>query len=158
MATENGGGTIASKRFCMFDAEEAATSLRTQISFPALLLTMYDITTVAQDVYDVRQPAQGAFMVADTAKADNYPDIARAYANTEKIAKEILQQIWADHFSATAADECDRPFKMFDFDGIKITPTGKILNSQVGWYVEFNFTFQKTINIAEAPQSGIFNP
>lgn len=152
--TETGKGNIKQKRFCIFGNQEVITGLRTQIAFPALIAELYDNELQSQTVYDIRQQPKGAFMVIEHAKENDFVDELRAYALAEEIVYDILKQIWQDHYGPDA-DRCTTPFKQFRWNGT-ITPTGKLFTNEYGYYVQFEFEFQDTINITEAPAEGVF--
>lgn len=152
--TEEGKGDSKKKRFCTFGNEEVIKGLRTQISFPALILELYDNTGSFENVYDIRQSPKGAFMVIDNAKPGDFKDEERAYATSEGIVYDILKKIWQDHYGRDK-DRCETPFKQFRWN-LEITPTGKLFQNEYGYYVQFSFDFQNTINITEAPAAGTF--
>lgn len=155
--TEMGLGSTADKKFFIFGNNEVITGLNTDIGKTALLLELYDNSGSAENVYDIRQSPKGAFMVVDLALENNFPDQLRAYAFTETIMFDILKQVWQDHYG-TDADQCQRPFKQFKWN-TEITPTGKLFTNYYGWYVQFQFDFQNTIDITQAPVDGTFiNP
>lgn len=155
--TEEGLGETATQGFTTLGNNEVISGLNTKISDTALLLELYDNTGSFENVYDIRQSPKGAFMVVNLAQENNFPDQLRAYALSEAIMYDILKQIWQDHYGPTA-DQCDRPFKSFRWN-LEITPTGKLFTNYYGWYVQFNFDFQNTIDITQPPANGTFiNP
>lgn len=152
--TETGKGEIKRKRFCTFGNNEVINGLRTGISFPALIIELYDNNLSAESPYDIRQGSKGAFMVIDHAVENNFADEERAYATAEGIMYDILKQVWQDHYGPNA-DRCTTPFKQFKFT-CDITPTGKLFTNEYGWYVQFDFDLQNTIDIKEPPADGTF--
>lgn len=155
-ASETGDAPVGEKRFCKWTADEVVGGLRTKISFPALLLQLYEIDTAAATTYDIRRRPKGAFAVVQKAKNNDIAAEEEAYQLTEKICNEILQQIWADHYLPNV-DICDRPFNNFDFNRINMVPTGKLFESHYGWNVDFEFEFQQDINLGQPPPAGYFD-
>ena len=152
--TETGKGDVKRKRFAIFGNNEVIDGLRNKVGFPALIAELYDNTSSAETHYDIRQKPKGAFMVIDHAKLNDFADEERAYAVSESIMYDILKKIWQDHYGPTA-EQCSRPFKSFQWN-LEITPTGKLFDNEYGWYVQFNFDFQNTIDITQPPANGIF--
>jgi hypothetical protein len=151
---EQGKGNIKRNRFGRFTAEEFASGQRASFDTPALLITMFDIKTNSESVFDIRQRPSGSFMVIDTAEIGNADSEQAAYARTEIIVYQLLQRIWMDHYGP-GTDRCTTPFKQFRLN-LDITPTGQLFTSEYGWFVPFDFEFQDTINIAQAPEDGVF--
>ncbi len=155
--TELGLGATAEQGFTTFGNNEVIQGLNTTLSKTALLLELYDVNGNSENVYDIRQNPKGAFMVVNLVEPNNFPDQMRAMALTETIVYDILKQIWQDHYGPDA-DQCERPFKQFKWN-TEITPTGKLFTNYYGWYVQFYFDFQNTIDITQAPAVGTFiNP
>lgn len=151
--TERGKGNPAYKRFTTFGNNEVIQGLKTQISFPALCIELYDETGNADNSYDIRQKPKGSFMVIEHAIEGDFIDELRAYAVAEEIVYDILKQIYQDH--APGTDACARPFKNFSFNYEK-TPTGKLFTNEYGWYVQFDFEFNKIVDITQPPAAGTF--
>ncbi len=155
-ATEELDAAAPDKRFYKWDDMEIVSALRTQITFPALIIDLYERNLNAESEFDIRQPATGAFTVLMDARPGNVPEMEAAYARTEKIVNELLQQIWADHYQPVR-NQCKAPFKEFYFDKLNITDVGPLFENHYGWRVEFMFLFQKTVNISTAPATGVFD-
>lgn len=154
--TEQGKGKAGDKRFCTFGNNEVIQGLRTALSFPALMIELYDNNLSAETVYDIRQSPKGSFMIVDHAKENDPQDEERAYAVAEGIVYDFLKKIWQDHYGP-GKDRCETPFKQFRWNGT-ITPTGKLFTNEYGYYVQFDFDFQNTIDIKVAPADGTFLP
>lgn len=155
--TEQGKGDMKRSAFATFGNNEIISGLRTKIGATALALELYDNHLSNETPYDIRQSPKGAFMVINHAIEGSFIDELRAYALTEGIMYDILKQVWQDHYGPTA-DQCTRPFKQFRYSG-EITPTGKLFTNYYGYYVQFDFDFQNTIDIKEPPADGTFiNP
>lgn len=153
--TEIGKGKPGDKHFCIFDNNEVIQGLGgKKISTPLLGAELYDNNLSNETVYDIRQSPTGAFMVIDLAKENDFADQERAYALCEGIIYEILQQIWQEHYGP-GKDRCTTPFKQFRFNG-QITPTGKLFTNYYGYYVQFGFELQNTIDIKTPPAEGTF--
>lgn len=152
--TEQAKGAIKQKRFSIFGNNEVISGMRTQISFPALMIELYDNNLSSETVYDIRQSPKGSFMVLDHAKENDYYDEERAYAVAEGIVYDLLKKIWQDHYGVDK-DRCTTPFKQFRWNG-SITPTGKLFTNEYGYYVQFDFDFQNTIDITTSPEPGTF--
>lgn len=152
--TEAGGGEMGNRRFACVSNGEIMASLRTQMSFPALLVQPYDLGLKCETVHDIRQRPKGAFMVVDHAKEADAIDEQRAYDVCEKIMFDILKKAWRDHYGPDA-DSCSRPFKSISFN-MEITRTGKLFDNEYGWYVLFDFEFQQAIDITQKPEDGTF--
>ncbi len=152
--TEQGLGETAAQGFYTLGNNEIIAGMNASLSETALCLELYDINGNAENVYDIRETPKGAFMVVNLAKENNYPDQLRAEAHTEAIIYDILKQIWQDHYGPDA-DQCARPFKHFKWN-YERTPTGKLFTNYYGWYVQFSFDFQNTIDITQPPAEGTF--
>ena len=152
--TEIGKGNPKDKRFTTFGNNEVIAGLRTQVSFPALYIELYDESGNGENAYDIRQKPKGSFMVLEHAENGNFVDELRAYAVTEEIVYDILKQLYQDH--APGTDACVRPFKNFSWNYEK-TPTGKLFENEYGWYVQFDFEFNKTVDITAPPAAGTFD-
>lgn len=154
--SETGDAPVGEKRFAKWTAEEVIGSLRTKMSFPALLLQQYEIETVAASEYDIRRRPKGSFAILQKAKNNDLASQEEAEELTEKICNEILQQIWADHY-LPGVEICDRPFANFEFANLSMVPTGKLYESHYGWNVDFEFEFQNDINLGQPPPAGYFD-
>lgn len=153
-ASETGDAAASSMHFAKWNLNELAGSLRTKCSFPVLLLELYETKTDAQSVYDIKQPAMGAITILQHVKEGDIRGEEDAYALTETILYDILKQIWQDHKPGN--DGCQTPFSKFDFNNLQIASTGKILQNEMGWRVEFSFKFQNDIDITQPPAAGTF--
>lgn len=153
--SETGDAPASSMHFAKWNLNELTGSLRTKCSFPVLLLEMFEIKTDAESVYDIRQGAQGAITILDHVPEGDIPGEEIAYAKCEKILFDILRFIWQQHYGPDA-DRCETPFRKFDFNSLDIASTGKILQNEMGWRVEFNFTFQQTANLSTPPTENAF--
>lgn len=156
-STETGDGDPGRKRFTRWSADEALQGLRTKLSFPALLLELYETETQSEVVYEVRQKPRGAITVLQTALPENTTSEIEAFVTAETIMYQVLQKIWADHYGQ-AVNRCNTPFKDFSFKIPNITPVGPLFDNQFGYRLEFDFTFHDTVDIAQAPAPGVFLP
>lgn len=153
-ATENGDGEPGKKRFTRWTADEALNGLRTSISFPALLLELYDNETGGESVYEVRQNPYGAFTILEHAQPGSFTSEMEAFVKAETIAYQVLQKIWADHYGPQA-DRCKTPFKDIALK-YNITAVGPLFDNEFGYRCEFAFTLHDTVNLAEPPPFGAF--
>lgn len=154
-ASETESTLFGVQRFTKISAEQVLKGLRSKIGFPCLTLELYETDTDSAIVYDVKQKSRGAFMVLDHPASDSHADQEKCYRNAERIIYQLLKKIWQDHYGQSV-DGCNAPFREFDFDKISITPVGPVFNNEHGWRVEFDFEFQNNIDIAQAPEAGIF--
>lgn len=147
------------KRFYKWDADEVIGGLRTELSFPALIIELYENQLSGASEADIRQRPSGAFTVIDHAKERNIPAQQAAYDKCEKIMMELLQQIWQDVYGTPNRKQslCAPPFKEFLFTNANINPTGLLFQSHYGWRVEFQFEFQNNPVISTAPAEGTFH-
>ena len=120
------------------------------------MLQLYEVDTAAATEYDIRRRPKGSFAVITETKNNDLPAEEAAYELTERIANEILQQIWADHYTP-GVEICARPFNNFDFNTISMVPTGKIFKSHFGWNVDFDFEFQQDVNLGQPPPTDYFD-
>lgn len=153
-ATETADGDIEKKRFAIWSNEEVISGLRTKISFPALLIEIYENNLSSETVYDVRQRPKGTFTVLEHAETNELAAIEPAYKKAETIVYDLLKRIWQDTY-APDVDRCQTVFKQFRYN-INITPTGKLFQNEYGYYVEFDFDFQNDIDIRIAPDADTF--
>lgn len=154
--SEKKDAPIGEKHFTKWNINELVGSLRTKLSYPALLLEVYEIHTDATIVHDIKMRPKGAFVIVQHVKEGDIIAEEAAYALTEKILNDFLKQIWQDHYGPDVI-RCKTPFFKFDFDGLDIMTTGKILNNVYGWRVEFSFEFQHKIKFNVAPLPGTFD-
>lgn len=147
------------KRFCKWDVDEVIGGLRTAISFPALIIELYENQLAGSSEDDIRQRPSGAFTVIAHAKEMSLPHQQAAYDTCEKIMMELLQQIWKDVYGNPERKRslCAPPFKEFFFTNANINPTGKLFENHYGWRVEFQFEFQNNPVISSAPAEGVFS-
>ncbi len=154
-ASETGDVGIGEKHFARFGAEEVIEGLRTKVSWPALMIEMFETKTAAESVWSVRGNHFGAFSVLASAGLENMNQQEEAYNLTEEIMYDVLAQIWQDHYGSTA-DECNTPFQNFDFGSLIITPVGPLFDKQFGWRCEFGFDKNGIKEITQAPSAGVF--
>lgn len=152
-AGETGDAPPGSVHFTRWSADEAITGLRSKVSFPALLLELYETNTTAEIEYDVRNNYLGAFSIVASALPENFASEMDAFLLSEKIMTDILQKIWSDHYSAT--DRCSTPFEFFNLN-YSITPFGPIFDNQFGYRCEFNFNFRRDKKYNQPPGTGTF--
>lgn len=153
--SETGDASASTMHFAKWNLNELIGSLRTKCSFPALLLELYETQANASIVYDIKLQAKGAITILQHVKEGDVRAEEPAYALTEKIMYDLLKQIWQDHYGENNS-RCSSPFFKFDFNTLDITSTGKILQNEYGWRVEFSFQFQNAFDITVAPEAGIF--
>ena len=155
--SENGDAKAGEKHFTKWNLNELVSGLRTEVGYPALLLELYEVRTDSQIVYDIKERPFGAFSIIQTVpEGDVYAESA-AYALCEQIMTDILQSIWNDHYGV-GIERCKTPFYKFDFDGLDIASTGKILANEMGWRCEFKFEFQHKQKYNQPPAAGTFTP
>ncbi|MES2457202.1 MAG: hypothetical protein V4594_16730 [Bacteroidota bacterium] len=154
-AAETGDAPASEMHFAKWNLNEITGSLRTKLSFPAVLLELYENQTAGSTIYNIKQRPKGALTILQHVKEGSIRDEEAAYTLTEKILYDFLKQIWQDHY-APSADRCETPFYQFDYNGLHITPTPKLFQNEMGWRVEFPFVFQNTIDIKRPPEAGTF--
>ncbi len=154
-AAETGDAPASEMHFTKWNLNELTGALRTKLSFPAVLLELYETQTAGATIYDVKQRPKGALTVLQKVKEGSIRDEEAAYTLTEKILYDLLKQIWQDHY-ASSVDRCETPFYQFDYNALHIIPTPKLFQNEMGWRVEFPFEFQHTINIKTPPETGVF--
>jgi hypothetical protein len=153
--SETNDSKAGKKKFARWSSDEVVTGLRSKVGFPALLIELYEVNTKSEMVYHIQEKPMAAFTILEHAKLHDYADEERAFELTEKIAADILKQIWQDHYGPTA-NRCETPFKDVDFNGIQMTPVGPLFDNEFGWRVEFGFTFKDSNNLSIAPEVGTF--
>ncbi len=154
IASESGNAGKKKKRFGQFKTEELISGLSNDFDFPALLIELYETDLSSETIHDIRQRPKGGLMIIDHAKENDFADQLRAYATAEGIMYDIMKKIWQDHYGPNS-DMCTRPFKQFRFTG-SLVPTGKLFNNEFGYYFQFDFDFQQTIDISQPPANGTF--
>lgn len=155
-ASETGDAKSEQCHFARFSAEEVIQGLRSNVSFPALMVEMFEITNTAQTVYDVKSNYNGAFSVFASAKVDDINVQAEAYACTFKIMDDLLRKIWQDHYGV-GKDRCHTPFSDFYFN-TNITPVGPVFDKEYGWRCEFSFKPKNSVPYTTPPEDGVFKP
>lgn len=153
--SETGDGPIGSMHFTKISPDQVLKALRAGIGFPCMTLELYDNELQSQNVADIKQLPKGSFMIVDNPASSFSADEEAVFVKTEKIVYDILKQIWQDHYGISA-DECNSPFKFFDYNNITITPVSKIFSGQSGYRVVFDFELQNTYDITEASEPGTF--
>lgn len=153
--SETGDGPAGSMHFTKISALEVLSALPTAIGFPCMTLELYETETQSQIVSDIKLLTKGSFMIIDNPGSKSFLSEQICFEKTEKIILEILQKIWQDHYGS-GVDECQAPFKFFEFDKIEITPVSKVFSGQSGYRVVFDFELQNTIDITQAPEAGTF--
>ncbi len=151
--SENNDSDPGEKRFTRWSADEAITSLRNKIGFPALLLEMYEVNTKSEVPYDVKGMYTGAFTILAHAANGDVQQETEALALTERIYQNILKMIYQDHYGYNK-DRCSTPFTDFSFNNLDIRPIGPILDNEFGWRIEFNFKPKYLLKITDAPEYG----
>jgi len=152
--SETGDGPAGSMHFTKISSEEVLSALNTAIGFPCLTLELYDTQSDGESISPKLKPS-GAFMIIDNPDDASFPAQEACYEKTERIVWDILKHIWQDHF-APGVDECEAPFKDFDFGKLSITPVGPIFSGQYGYRVIFDFELQNTIDLTAPPEEGTF--
>lgn len=152
-AGETGDAAPGSVHFTRWSADEAITGLRSKVSFPALLLELYETNTSSEIEYDVRNSYMGAFSVVATAQPEDFTSEMAAFLTSEKIMTDLLQKIWADHYSG--ADRCSTPFEYWNLS-YNITPFGPVFDNQFGYRCEFSFNFRRDKKYNQLPAAGTF--
>lgn len=147
-------GPVVINCFARWNADEALTGLRSKITFPALLLEMYENETVSNSFYEVHERPKGAITVVASARPEDFASEEDAYELAECILRQLLQQIWADHYGPEV-DRNTTPFREV-YLGFTIVPVGPLFDNQFGYRVEFNFEFHENNPITQAPPFGAF--
>lgn len=156
-ATESEDAPVGQQHFARFSADEVVTGLRTKLSFPALLVEMYEIKTHGTSKLQIRGDYQGAFSVFASAGLEDYNEQAAAYDLTEEILWDILAQMYQDHYGP-GANSCGSPLKDVDFNNLNIIPVGPVFDSEFGWRCEFSFNLNNLTRITTKPADGVFIP
>lgn len=153
--SETGDGAIGSMHFTKISAEEILSALKSAAGFPLLSLELYETESGGEQVADIPLKPKGAFMIIDNPASGSFPDEEACYVKTEQIVWDILKEIWQHHY-APGVNECQAPFKYFDFNNFSITPVGPVFGGQHGYRVIFDFELQNNIDLTEAPAAGTF--
>ena len=153
-AGETGDAEPGSVHFARWTADEVLTGLRSKVSFPALMLELYETNTKAEIEYDVRNNYTGAFSIVASALPGNFTSEIEAFAFAEKIMTDILQKIWADHYGSDIS-RCSTPFEYWNVE-YNITEFGPILNNEFGYRCEFGFNFRRDKKYSRPPVDGAF--
>lgn len=147
-ASETGDAPPGERHFTRWNYDEVIGGLRTKVGYPCLLLQHYETVTNSESKMEVRLRPKGAFTIITSVKQGDIPGEVEAYALTEGIVYDLLKKMWQDHYGANI-DICDTPFRRIDFNNINITPTGKLFQNEMGYHVEFDFEFQKTVDVTQ---------
>ena len=154
-ASEDGDGEVSAKKFTKFSSDEIIDGLSRSIGFPALCIELYESTSESQIVYDVCLKPRGSFMVIDKPADKSFSAEQACYEKTEEIILSLLQRMWQDHYKP-GVDRCETPFREIDLAKLNIIPVGPLFSGVFGWRCEFDFEFQKTVDISTAPEEGTF--
>lgn len=142
-------------RFARWSSEEVLEGLRAKITFPAMLVELYELTTKSEQAYSVGAYYKGAVSIFATGKDGDYNSIEAAYDLAEEILNDVLAQMWQDHYGPDK-DRCNTPFRSLNFDGMNIIPAGPVWESQYGWRCEFSFLFNHIPKFTTPPAEGVF--
>lgn len=151
--SETADALPGTQHFARWNADEVVSGLRSKVSFPALLLELYEVDTAGGNAYDIKPTTSGAFTVLAPARAMDYICEQQAYATAERIVYDVLQQIWQDHHGPDA-DQCQTPFSRINFNRLNITPVA--IFDAFGWRCMFDFELQHQIDITKAPDPDVF--
>jgi hypothetical protein len=154
-ATETGNGPAGGMRFCRFTPDEIVNGLQSAVSFPALLLQLFDTQLTAETHYDIKNRPRAGFMILQHADSDYAADQEAAYNTAHNIAEQILHKIWQDHYGP-GANKCTTPFLSVNFSTVTIIPTGRLFTREYGYMVEFDFEFAQNPAFNQPIQNGIF--
>lgn len=154
-AGETGDADTGSVHFARWTADEIITGLRTKVSFPALMLELYEVNTKSSHEWDIKNYYTGAFSIVCSALPGIFASEVQAFALSENIMRDILQHIWNDHYG-DGVGRCAAPFEYFDFNNLNITFFGPILNNEFGYRCEFSFMFKRDLSFAQPPPAGSF--
>lgn len=155
-AGETGDCEPGSMHFTKFSVEQVLGKLEnSKIGSRLLALELFDNTTESETVNDIRMRPKGSFMILDVPEDKTLAAELACYDKCEAITIDILKQIWQQHYGQGAYG-CSTPFKEFDFNKIDITPVGPVFLDKYGYRVVFDFEFQQTIDLTEAPAEGTF--
>jgi hypothetical protein len=150
---ETEDAAVGSNRFARFSTEEVISGLRTKVSFPALMIELYELNISNENLYDVKGNYKAAFSIFASAPSQDSKKIEEAYVLTEKIMLDMLKRIWQDHYGSNI-DKCNTPFSLFAFDG-EMIPVGPVFDSEYGWRYEFSFT-PKQFDFNQPIEDGVF--
>jgi hypothetical protein len=153
-AGETGDAAPGSIHFARWTADEILTGLRSKVSFPALMLELYETNTNFQTELDVRNKYSGAFSIVASALPGDFTSEVAAFQLAEQIMTDILQQIWNDHYGL-GASRCSTPFEYWNPE-YSITFFGPILNNEFGYRCEFTFDFRRDKKYSKPPAAGTF--
>lgn len=153
-SSETGDGPAGSMHFMKISEQEVLSALNTAVGSPFMTIELYQTDGGGESQNPKLKPS-GAFMIMDTPADGSFPAQEACYEKTERIMFDILKKIWQDHF-APGIDECQAPFKDFDFSKLSITPEGPAFSNQYGYRVIFEFELQNTIDLTEPPAAGAF--
>lgn len=155
-ASEDGDVAAGEKAFTNWSIEEAVSGLRTKISNRCLLLELFEELLTSEQLYDIRGNYSGAFTIVFKTPSKKFSDEVSCFSKSYIVLKEILKKIWVDHYKPGVVF-CGKPFKDFDFNGLKIQPVSNILDGTFfGYRCEFSFSFSENENIASDLEDGIF--
>lgn len=153
--SETGDGPIGSMHFTKISADFVLVALPKAMGFPAMTLELYVTEFESQNVADIKPKTKGSFMIIDNPASSSAEDEAAVFAKTERIVWDILKKIWQDHYGP-GVNECETPFRFFEFNNLIITTEHKVFSGQSGYRVIFDFELQNTLNITEPPEAGTF--
>lgn len=155
-ASETGDGPVGSIHFTKTSPEQVLKALPSGIGFPVMAIELYETEMQSQAVSEIKPITHGGFMVVDTPVSASAADEDACFIKCEKIVYDILKKIYQD-VCAPGVDECQAPFKDFDFDKLSITPVSRIFSGrQSGYRVVFGMELQNELDITEPPEAGTF--
>lgn len=156
IASEDGDVTPGEKAFTSWSVEESVSGLRTKISNRCLLLELFEELLTSEQLYEIRGNYSGAFTVIFKSPTKKFSDELDMFSKAYTVIKQILKKIWLDMYKA-GNNFCGKPFKEFDFNGLRLQPVSNILDgTYFGYRCEFTFSFSEDDDITSPLEEGTF--
>lgn len=138
----------ATRKFVIFDNDEVATGLRSQIgSGIVLFLEVYTFQGKDNEAGDYRANHQARFIIARKVKPQSWTDLLVAYNTTEKIVWDFVNKIIVD--SNFTGPSCGTPFKNLTLNNFSAEPVSNLWDGRAGWVVDFTYQQDRTEEIDE---------
>ena len=144
------------RKFYVFETSEILGGIHSAVSEdPVLFLQVYEWSTSAPNLYDVKGNYTGGFIVAKKADPNISEEVQDAYTESEAIVRAILASMRVDYVTKERMMQC--PFGSIDWNRVFVNPVENIWEGRFGWFVKFEFLWPSAGNDADVVE-GAFDP
>lgn len=114
---------------------------------PVLHLHNYEWKLLDNGAFNTKGIYTGGFLITNNAKSNDAESEESALILCETIAWDIIGKMYKDFQSG--GETCDTALGRVVWDSLSVSPTGRLWENRVGWWVEFQFDKSVNDNISE---------